>query len=87
MDGTFVLGIILTIIGGIALAFQSGTNSTLGIVSGSKPFSSAVSFGVGFLICLIYFAIDIQGLHHQLPSVAGIRCKSYRKIWQSGWST
>jgi transporter family-2 protein len=73
MDGAYALGVVLTIIGGIALAVQSGINSTLGIASGSKAFSSVISFGMGVVVCLIYFAIDTQGLHHPLLSAAGIR--------------
>eukprot|EP00878_Enallax_costatus_P013178 GHUV01013775.1.p1 GENE.GHUV01013775.1~~GHUV01013775.1.p1 ORF type:complete len:232 (+),score=45.94 GHUV01013775.1:613-1308(+) len=73
MDGTYILGVILTIVGGIALAVQSGVNSSLGIGSGSKPFSSVVSFATGLLVCVLYFIVDTQGLHHQLPSAAGIR--------------
>lgn len=77
MDGTYALGIVLTILGGVALAVQSGVNATLGSTTGSKPFASAFSFAMGMCVCLIYLLVDTTGLKHQLPSAAGISCESW----------
>jgi hypothetical protein len=76
MDGSYILGVVLTILGGVALAVQSGVNATLGSTTGSKPFASAFSFAMGTAVCLIYLLIDTTGLKHQLPSAAGIACES-----------
>jgi hypothetical protein len=76
MDGSYILGVVLTILGGVALAVQSGVNATLGSTTGSKPFASAFSFAMGMAVCLIYLLIDTTGLKHQLPSAAGIACES-----------
>lgn len=75
MDATYILGVILTILGGIALAVQSGVNASLGSSTGSKPFASVISFAMGTAICLLYLLIDTAGLKHQLPSAAGITGK------------
>jgi hypothetical protein len=76
MDGSFILGVVLTILAGISLAVQSGVNATLGSSTGSKPFASAFSFAVGMAVCLIYLLIDTTTLKHQLPSAAGVACES-----------
>jgi uncharacterized membrane protein YdcZ (DUF606 family) len=75
MDGTYALGVVLTILGGVALAVQSGVNATLGSTTGSKPFASAFSFFMGMCVCLIYLLVDTTGLKHPLPSAAGITCE------------
>jgi uncharacterized membrane protein YdcZ (DUF606 family) len=56
--GLFVAGVITTAIGGIALAVQTGVNSTLGRHVG-RGLASVVSFIVGLILLILYFAFEV----------------------------
>jgi uncharacterized membrane protein YdcZ (DUF606 family) len=73
MDGTYVLGVILVIIGGVSLAVQSGVNASLAKAAESRAFASVVSFALGLLVCVLFFVIDSFAVQKQLPSANSIK--------------
>jgi uncharacterized membrane protein YdcZ (DUF606 family) len=66
------LGVVLVVLSGIALSFQTGVNATLGKVSG-KSFASVVSFTVGLAALIIFFVIDTYGIGAKGPTVERIK--------------
>jgi hypothetical protein len=66
------LGVVLVVLSGIALSFQTGVNATLGKVSG-KSFASVVSFSVGLAALIIFFVIDTYGIGAKGPTVERIK--------------
>ncbi|CAO3597142.1 unnamed protein product [Absidia cylindrospora] len=61
----------LIIVAGITLALQAGCNATL-TRYGGRSFSSVISFLFGSFCCLIFFGIDIGGLHTPLPDTQNL---------------
>lgn len=66
------LGVVLVVLSGIALSFQTGVNATLGKVSG-KSFASVVSFTVGLAALIIFFVIETYGIGAKGPTVERIK--------------
>ncbi len=75
MSAAYVVGCILSVVSGCMLATQSGINSTLGKHAG-KSFASVVSFGVGLVALLLFFAVDAGILHNLGPTREGVASKS-----------
>ncbi|CAO3683757.1 unnamed protein product [Umbelopsis vinacea] len=57
----------LLIVAGCALAIQAGANANLNKYGG-RSFATVVSFLVGLVVVLIFFAVDITALGTPLPS-------------------
>lgn len=66
LDNTIFSGFLL-IIAGCTLALQSGCNAALKRYGG-RSFSAVISFAVGTVCCLIFFAVDVGALGTPLPS-------------------
>ena len=67
-----IVGIVLAALGGIALAFQAGVNSTLGRNVG-KGLAGIISFGSGLCFLLVYFLISTYAAKAQGPTISGFR--------------
>ncbi|KAF8063729.1 MAN4 [Scenedesmus sp. PABB004] len=72
VNALYAAGVLCTVLAGVALAVQTGTNATLAAVAGSRPFSAVVSFAVGTAACAVYFAVDCLALRHAPPTAPGI---------------
>lgn len=73
MDKVYALGVLLVVLGGVALAMQAGINAALARATDSRAFAAVVSFALGLAVCAAYLAVDAAGLRHGLPTPASLR--------------
>jgi len=71
----------LLIVAGCALAMQAGVNARLNVYGG-RSFATVVSFAVGLVLVLIFFAIDVTALNTPLPTANVKNAPAY--AWVGG---
>ncbi|GAB5591639.1 hypothetical protein Unana1_06539 [Umbelopsis nana] len=71
----------LLIVAGCALAIQAGANASLNKYGG-RSFATVISFAVGLVVVLLFFAIDVTALRTPLPTSNLKNAPAY--VWIGG---